>query len=140
MSLIRLEDHLKLNIPEIDHQHETLISLINQLHEAMLRAADRKTLDGLLSQLLGLTRSHCLYEEQLMSKYDYPRYEVHKSEHNKLIQRLVDLMARCRNGELLFSFAVVVELKAWATVHIEKSDKLLGVYLNDRQRIGAVPE
>ena len=137
MDLVRLEDHLKLNVPEIDSQHENLIGLINRLHESMLQGADETTLDGLLSQLLEETRSHCAYEEELMLRYGYPGYEPHKSDHTRLIQRLVDLIELYRNGELLFSFAVVVELKGWASVHIEKSDLLLGAFLIDRQGNGA---
>ena len=49
MGLIKLEDNLKLNIPEIDSQHEKLIRLINLLHETMLQGADRAALDELLS-------------------------------------------------------------------------------------------
>ena len=131
MQLIRLEEDLRLNVPEIDSQHETLISLINQLHKAMLREADRASLDGLLSQLLDHTRSHCSYEEQLMSRYGYPEYASHRSEHERLIEHLEDLIGRYKNGDLLLSFAVMLELKGWATIHIEKSDKLLGIFLND---------
>jgi hemerythrin-like metal-binding protein len=137
MQLIRLEEASRLNVPEIDSQHETLISLINQLHKAMLREADKASLDDLLSQLLDHTRSHCSYEEQLMSQYDYPEYAAHRSEHERLIKHLEDLIGRYRKGDLLLSFAVMLELKGWATIHIEKSDKLLGVFLNDRLRIDA---
>jgi hemerythrin-like metal-binding protein len=140
MELIKLEDHLKLNVPEIDSQHEALIGLINRLHATMLQEAGRPALDELLSQLLEHTRDHCAYEEQLMSQYSYPGYEAHKSEHTRLIQHLVDLIGRYQNGELLLSFAVVLELKGWATVHIEKSDKLLGAFLNDRLGVGAAPD
>ena len=140
MDLIQLDDQLKLNIPEIDTQHEALIGLVNQLHAAMLQEADKATLDGLLSRLLEETRSHCAYEEKLMSQYNYPRYGIHKSEHQRLIQRLMDLIERYRNGELLFSFAVMVELKTWATIHIEKSDKLLGAFLNERLGADVTPD
>jgi hemerythrin len=130
MELIKLEDKLKLDIPEIDSQHETLIGLINLLHETMLQGADRAALDALLSQLLEHTRNHFAYEEQLMSQHNYPGYEAHKSDHNRLMQHLVDLRERYKNGELLLSFAIVLELKGWAVVHIEKSDKQLGTFLN----------
>jgi hemerythrin len=130
MELIKLEDKLKLDIPEIDSQHETLIGLINLLHETMLQGADRAALDGLLSQLLEHTRNHFAYEEQLMSQHNYPGYEAHKSDHSRLMQHLVDLTERYKNGELLLSFAIVLELKGWAMVHIEKSDKQLGTFLN----------
>ena len=133
MELIKLEDNLKLDILEIDSQHETLIGLINRLHETMLQGADKATLDGLLSQLLEHTRTHFAYEEQLMSQHNYPGYEAHKSEHSRLMQHLVDLAGRYKNGELLLSFAIVLELKGWAVVHIEKSDKPLGTFLKNQK-------
>jgi len=139
MELIRLEDSLKLDIPEIDSQHERLIGLVNLLHETMLQGADRAALDGLLSQLLEHTRAHFAYEEQLMSQYNYPGYEAHKTEHNRLMRHLEDLVERYTNGELLLSFAVVLELKGWAVVHIEKSDKPLGAFLNNREGTDAAP-
>ena len=139
MVLIKLEDNLKLDIPEIDSQHETLISLINLLHETMLQGADKAALDGLLSQLLEHTQTHFTYEEELMSRYNYPGYEAHKSEHKRLMQHLVDLTDRYNNGDLLLSFAVVLELKGWALVHIENSDKPLGTFLNNQDVIEATP-
>ena len=132
MDLIKLDDKLRLGIPEIDSQHETLIGLINLLHETMLQGANRAALDGLLSKLLEHTRNHFAYEEQLMSQHNYPGYEAHKSEHSRLMQHLVDLTERYNNGELLLSFAIVLELKGWAAVHIEKSDKQLGTFLNNQ--------
>jgi hemerythrin len=139
MEIIKLEDNLKLDIPEIDSQHETSIGLINLLHEAILQGSDRAAQDELLSQLLEHTRTHFAYEEQLMSQYNYPGYEAHKSEHNRLMQHLVNFVERYENGELLLSFFVVLELKEWATVHIEKSDKPLGAFLNNLKGTDAAP-
>ena len=137
--LIKLEDDLKLDIPEIDSQHETMISLVNQLHETMLKGADKTALDGILTQLLEHTQAHFAYEEELMSRYNYPEYEEHKTEHNSLIEHLVDLMARYQKGELLLSFAIALELKGWAVVHIEKLDKPMGTFLNNQKVIEATP-
>ena len=135
MRLVELEDRLRLNIPEIDSQHEELIDLVNRLHEGLIGGADRAARDGLLSQLLEGMRSHCAYEERLMLRYDYPGYQAHKSEHDRLTQNLVDLINRYRNGELVLSIAVVMELKCWATIHIEKSDKPLGAFLIDQKGV-----
>ncbi|MGB5474728.1 MAG: bacteriohemerythrin [Gammaproteobacteria bacterium] len=139
MDLIKLEEHLKLNIPEIDAQHEELIGLINRLHETMLQGAEKAALDDLLSQLIEHTRTHFATEEQLMSQYGYPAFEAHKSEHSRLMQHLEGLAKRYDDGELLLSFAVVLELKAWAMVHIEKSDKPLGAYIISRERGETAP-
>ncbi|MDX2458060.1 MAG: bacteriohemerythrin [Gammaproteobacteria bacterium] len=139
MELIKLEEDLKLNIPEIDSQHETLIGLVNRLHETMLQGADKAAMDGLLSQLIEHTRTHFSYEEQLMSQTGYPEYEAHKSQHNRLMQHLEDLAEGYQNGELLLSFAVVLDLKGWATVHIQKSDKPLGAFLTSRKGVETAP-
>jgi hemerythrin len=140
MVLIKLEDSLRLDIPEIDSQHETMISLVNLLHETMLQGADKAALDGLLSQLLEHTQTHFAYEEELMSRYNYPGYEKHKSEHYRLIHHLVDLTERYKSGELLLSFAVIFELKGWAVVHIAEFDKPLGTFLNKQKVIEATPD
>lgn len=139
MDLIKLEDNLKLNITEIDSQHETLINLVNEIHEAMLQGAGKADLDRLLSQLLEHTRSHFSYEEELMSSYSYAEYETHKSEHNRLMEHLEDLVVRYHSGELLLSFAIVLELKGWATIHIEKSDKPLGSFLSNQHGLETAP-
>jgi len=139
MVLIKLEENLKLDFQEIDSQHEILIRLINLLHETMLQGADKEALDKLLLQLLEQTQIHFAYEEELMSQYKYPGYDAHKSEHNKLMHHLVDLMERYKKGDLLISFAVVLELKGWAVIHIEKTDKPLGIFLNSRKDTAATP-
>ena len=137
MELIKLEECLRLNIPEIDSQHEKLIELVNTLHGAMVGGADKATRDSLLTRLLEHTRNHCAYEEELMARYGYPGYQEHKKEHDRLTQHLVDLITRYQSGELLLSVAVVMELKGWATVHIEKSDKPLGAFLIEREGVDA---
>ncbi|MGW8182189.1 MAG: bacteriohemerythrin [bacterium] len=129
MELIKLEDSLKLDIPEIDCQHERLIGLINRLHEAMTQGAGRAVLDERLSQLLVHTQEHFAYEEQQMLQHNYPETDAHRAEHHRLLQHLLDLTERYKNGDLLLSFAIVLELKGWAVVHIEKSDKPLGTFL-----------
>ena len=139
MVFLEPEDSLKLDIPEIDSQHNTLINLVNQLHEYMLKGIDKATLGEHLSKVLKHTQAHFTYEEELMSRYNYPGYEKHKSEHDRLIQQLVNLITRFKNGDLLLSFAVELELKGWTVVHIEKSDKPLGSYLHNQKVTEATP-
>lgn len=140
VELIKLEDDLRLNIPEIDSQHEELIELVNGLHLALVGGADKAARDGFLSKLLERTRSHCAYEEELMLLYGYPGYQAHKSDHDRLTKKVADLIERYQCGELLLSVAVVMELKGWATTHIEKSDKPLGLFLRDRNGVDMARE
>jgi hemerythrin-like metal-binding protein len=136
MGLIRLEKHQRLDVSEIDTQHETLIELINQLHGAMLECSDRRVVEQLVTALVEHTQSHFHYEEGLMQAHRFPGYARHKQEHDRLLEHIEALAERCRAGDLLLSFAVMVDLKGWALVHIEKFDLALGHFLN---RTGQAP-
>jgi hemerythrin-like metal-binding protein len=138
MGLIRLEDDQKVNVHEIDAQHETLIDLINQLHAAMTQRSERAVLDQLMAALIEHTRTHFDYEEQLMLEHRYPGYTTHKHEHDRLIQHILALAEQYRRGDLLLSFAVMVDLKGWALVHIERFDIALGVFLNRPDRLAGI--
>jgi hemerythrin-like metal-binding protein len=68
-----------------------MASLVSLLHETMLQGADKAALDRLLSRQLEYTQTDFFYEEELMCRYNYPGYEAHNSEHNRLMQHLVHL-------------------------------------------------
>lgn len=130
MELIKADDAPQVGVAEIDAQHATLIAIVNRLHQAMIQRRDRDTLAEILTELIGHTQQHFAYEEQLMSQQQYPDYAAHKADHDKLMQHITDVARRFRSGDLLLSFAVIVDLKAWATIHIEKSDRPLGIFLS----------
>jgi len=130
LELIKAEDAPSVGVPEIDAQHAALIGMINRLHQAMIQREDRDTLDAIIAELVAHTQRHFAYEEQLMSQHRYPEYAEHKAHHDKLMQHIIHLAEQFRSGDLLLSFAVMVDLKAWATIHIEESDGPLAIFLN----------
>jgi hemerythrin len=135
MGLIRLEDDQLVRVQEIDAQHQGMVDLINQLHKAMMRGSDRAALSDIIGDLIAHTRTHFRYEEQLMLQGGYPGYVKHKQQHDVLLRHITDLDERYRNGDLLLSFAVMIDLKGWALSHIAKYDVALGAYLNRAPRI-----
>ncbi len=132
MDLIKANDVPRVGITEIDAQHTTLIGLVNRLHGAMEQREDRDTLTKIITELLEHTGQHFAYEEALMLEYDYPQYASHKADHDRLMRHISDLADQFRQGDLLLSFAVMMDLKAWATIHIAKSDEPLGIYLSGK--------
>lgn len=136
MELIRADDAPRVGVAEIDDQHAALIGLVNRLHEAMTQGQARDSLAAIITELVEHTQQHFAFEEQLMSRHQYPGYDKHKADHDRLMQHILELAEQFRNGDLLLSFAVMVDLKAWATIHIEKSDKPLGIFLRDEGSAG----
>ena len=100
--------------------------------KAMMQREDRQSLAAIIAELVEHARQHFAYEEQLMSRHQYPEYAKHKADHDRLMQHIIGLAQQFRSGDLLLSFAVMVDLKAWATIHIEKSDGPLGIFLSEK--------
>ena len=129
MALIDPEEVVVVGVGEIDSQHQELIELTNALGEAMEARKDNESVGRILSDLVGRTRSHFAAEERLMRELGYPDAARHFREHERLLGHVSDLERRFREGDVLLSFAIMVELKGWATQHIAHSDSLLGEFL-----------
>ncbi len=127
--LIPLEEVPRLGIQAIDAEHVTIVRLVNELHTGMLDSLGRQALQDVLDKLISEAQAHFATEEALMLEHDYSDYAQHKSQHDRLIAHVSDLERRFREGQLLLSFAIMLDLKSWAMIHIDRSDKPLGEFL-----------
>jgi hemerythrin len=129
MALIKWTSALSVAIPEIDVQHQKLVSLINQLHDAMLSGKGREVLGGVLSELVDYTKIHFAREEDLLRRNNYPDYPRHKKIHEELTFKVVNLKREFESGEPVLTLDVMKFLQHWLTGHIEKSDKQYSPYI-----------
>jgi hemerythrin-like metal-binding protein len=123
MAFIEWTDTLSVGIPSIDTQHQKLVSLLNQLHEAMRNRQGKEILDSLFKELLDYTKYHFQAEETLFDAHGYPGAEMHKTQHRELIAEAERLQSQFESGELLISVKVLDFLKRWVAEHIQESDK-----------------
>ena len=131
-TLLRFDEVPTVGIREVDAEHEAIVRCVNDLHAAMLARVESEVLKERLDELLSRTEEHFNTEEALMREHDYPDYAKHKLEHEKLIAHLMDLDRQFREGNVLLSFAIALDLKNWATIHIDRSDQPLGEFLRAR--------
>ncbi len=129
MSLIDWKSSYSVNVPEFDAQHRRLIALINDLHEAMIAGKAKETLGQILNGLVGYTKVHFAAEEKLLAARAYPDLAAHKSEHDKLTAKAVQLQSDFHGGRTSLSIGVMTFLKTWLEGHILGSDKKYGVFL-----------
>lgn len=129
MSFIEWEHTVKVDVHEIDEQHEKLIGLLNDLHQAMKSNQGEDALNSALPALIEYTRLHFAAEERLMTEAEYPDYERHKFEHDRLLAQLVNMERRVQSGEFVLTVSVMLDLHDWATGHIAGSDRPLGAFL-----------
>jgi hemerythrin-like metal-binding domain len=79
-------------IPLIDSQHKELFSLTNELFRACM--GDTETLKGVFTETMGrmvdYVRFHFGAEQVMLQKINYPDYQEHKKQHDKLIRDILN--------------------------------------------------
>lgn len=80
-----LGEELLTGHPLIDHQHQTLLALIDGMAEAVESGANWSMLQPRLQLFLRLLEEHFRSEEQVMREQYYPDYAQHRAVHQQLL-------------------------------------------------------
>ncbi|SUO95794.1 bacteriohemerythrin [Suttonella ornithocola] len=128
-------DLLSVKVEDIDHQHQQLIDIINQLCKAILTRTAPQEIPEILENLEMYTVAHFSTEEALMRIFGYQEYEKHKLQHDELVSQLQSVRLKLAQGEHHVNSDLLLYLKDWLVQHIMRSDKQLGSFL-EKQGIG----
>jgi hemerythrin len=123
---VEWSDTLSVGIEEIDVQHQKLVDMVNEMHDAIRDRHGSDVFRKILDRLAEYTRIHFAVEESLMRILGYPEYEEHKAEHEELIGSVVDLQGKLDKGQASIGFELMHFLKVWLTKHIMESDQKYG--------------
>jgi hemerythrin len=118
-----------VGIATIDEQHQQLVALINQLHEALLNRRSKEVMGQILAQLTDYTEVHFVFEEGLMARYDFPGYHSHKQAHDEMRDKVLALAADHGAGRVVMSLTVMEFLREWLSRHILGTDQLYRDFL-----------
>ncbi len=123
MSLVTWSEKLSVGVPSIDNQHKKLVTLLNQLHDAMMAGKGRDTLGTVLKGLIEYTTTHFKYEEELFAKTGYADAAAHKKNHDDLVKTVLDIQKKYeQTGPAALTLQVMNFLKDWLTKHIQGTD------------------
>lgn len=132
MPIVSWSEEFSVNVKVIDDQHQEMLDIVNNLHTAVEGSEDKEVLEKLLIDLNEHTRTHFATEDALMKQYNYPGYEGHLHEHNVLLQHLGNLVASVTQGKSPTFRSDYDVSSDWVLIHIFKSDKELGSFLNNQ--------
>jgi hemerythrin len=121
---------LSVKIAMIDTQHQKLVDIINELHDAMMMGKGKDALASTFIRLGEYTRTHFAAEEGLMKTYGYPDFTAHKAEHDRLTQQVKDLTEQLGQGKYTLTMETNLFLKEWLVNHVMGVDKKYSGYLN----------
>ena len=129
MKHISWDDSLDVDIEEINDDHHKLVNLFNILSHAVEEGDSIDYVDAILEELITCTIWHFRHEERLMVRYRYDGMELHKSEHNNLIEGVRAMQLMLREENRLPTNEDLEYLADWLTKHIVGQDMRLGFYL-----------
>ena len=132
MALINWNPSYSVKIGEIDSQHQKLITMINELNDAMLKGKAKDILSPLIDGLIAYTQVHFSKEEMLFDKYKYPDAPAHKEEHAAFVKKVTEFREGFKKGAMNLTINIMDFLSDWLTKHICGTDKKYSDFLNSQ--------
>ncbi len=123
MPLLTWTPSFSVGIQSIDLQHQRLVEMINNLHEAMAVGKGKDAVGPILDGLVEYAQVHFAMEEKLMQKYNYLEYRHHKDEHDEFVKKVGALQKQYQTTSVGLTVPVMQFLKEWLTNHIMGTDK-----------------
>jgi hemerythrin len=135
MSFIKWTDELSVGVESLDADHKILISLLNQLDDAVHGGEPRETVERVLDALVEYTDYHFRREEALMRAVSYPEYDAHVRTHSTLRAQVTDIRERYRrNPESIHAREVLSFLRNWLSAHILGRDHRYMPFMDGKRR------
>jgi len=121
---------MELTLPQLpvafmneDHAHAE--ALWREMRAALSETpADMARFVSAFRAFVEHNRAHFAREEDVMKRYAFPPYPVHKAEHDRVLAELADMLAAAEAGKgpEQFSRAVEQDIPTWLQQHVQSMD------------------
>lgn len=132
MAFIDWKDNYSVGINIIDAQHIHLVKIRNELHDALQESQNKEIINQILQNLVDFVHFHFKTEEELMVKYDFKEYTIHRYEHEKLTDEMKRVHNDYIDGNIRISPQLTSFFKDWLMDHIVAKDKKLAGFLTKK--------
>lgn len=126
MALLEWRQDFETGINDVDHEHRELVELINRLHAELGSDAPDADISAFLGEVFARISAHFALEESIMRKHSYDQYEDHKSDHEKLLDDIRDIMDDFDAGKYrAYDEALANAVRDWFVNHFKTRDARL---------------
>ena len=132
MSYLKWSDKYSLNVAEIDEQHKKLVSLVNDMYDAMQEGKGRDMIGTVIAEFVDYTDYHFKAEERLLRQNGYPEYDAHKVMHDNLSRKAHSIKEAFERGNTPTAIEVMLLLTNWLNIHILEEDRKYKPYTESR--------
>ena len=132
---MKWDDKLLINIDEIDNQHKKLFFIAHDLHTELLAGRGNEVISNVLKSLVDYVIHHFATEEKLMKKYEYSGIDKHQAEHEAFVSKTKGYITKYQDKQPLLAREILIYLGDWYGVHILKTDKKFGNFLQNTDAV-----
>ena len=127
MALVYIEQVEHMSLEQMQKTHEDEIKILNDIDNLAI-SVDRKEatleeLENKINEYLVHVKEHFANEEKLMQKYDFPKYDMHKTAHDMFLEELesaVKLWKRYEDINKITNFIRITP--EWIVLHVNTVD------------------
>jgi len=137
MALVYIEQLEDMSVEQMQRTHEDEIKILNNIDKlAILQDRGEVTMQELESKIneyLVHVKEHFANEEKLMRKYDFPKYEMHKTAHDMFLEELensVKLWKRYEDITKITNF--IRRTPEWIVLHVNTVDAPTANFLTQK--------
>lgn len=130
MKLVKWKDEFSLGIPEIDFEHQELIQLINELLIKISESDISDETSDYLGEIFARISSHFALEEKIMRERNYDQLQDHKSDHDRLLDEIREIMDDYSDQTEIDTDRFVERLDHWFSDHFRTKDARLHRHLD----------
>jgi len=137
MPLLTIDQVHHIAVDEMQHTHEEEISMLNEINALATIYENDKTkheeLENKLDEYIKHVKVHFANEERLMRLYQFPPYQMHKAEHDRVLHELNDVLIRWKqHGEIDAIIAYLRQSVEWIINHISTMDNMTAMFISQQ--------
>ena len=131
MALLQWDGSFSVKVAEMDQQHQRLVSMINELDDAMKQGKGKDVLSKIVNGMISYTVTHFKTEEDHFDRLGYPEADSHKNEHAAFVKKVSEFKEGFAKGKIGLSIEVMGFLSDWLKSHIKGTDMKYSQFFNE---------
>ena len=115
--------------PQLDSDHELIVTLINDLNETILSSANRVFVIDKYCQIIDCVGEHFAREEHIMITSKFSETDCHRKAHWDLFDQLTKMTHLLECNAPMSEHNLILFLNEWFCHHVMVADRKLAEHL-----------
>ena len=131
--IISFEELPKVALEDMNNIHQTELDILNSLYDATVKGDNFEEIDRLLNEFIEDVEKHFSFEQELMEKYNFFAYPMHRGEHDRVRMELSQLKKewdKNKNPDLIKAY-IENHFVPWLINHVQTMDTVTAMFLSN---------